>query len=314
MHSKILAIFGVALVALIAPISAAQTPFQPVAVVNDSAITGFDLEQRMRLLRFLGDPDPDMASLRRKALESLVNDRLKLQYGKTVGATASEEAIQRGIEAFAQAGKRSVDDLNQALAEAGIAQSSLKDYVAAELTWNDVVRGRFQQRVNPGEAEIDAELALLLARQGKAYHLREIGLAASGGGRTPDQTAELARRLSAELNDGASFAEAVARYSAAKSKDRGGDLGWVPGNKLPPELVNQLSRLKPGQVTAPLRTPGGFSILQLVETRDTDAAAAANADPALRDQIRQRLIEQRSGRLAEGLLQDLRRDAIILVR
>ena len=58
--------------------------------------------------------------------------------------------------------------------------------------------------------------------------------------------------------------------------------------------------------------PGGLSLLQLVEKRETGQNLAAN--PELRERVRGQLIQRKSTRLAEGLLQEMRRDALIEVR
>jgi hypothetical protein len=60
--------------------------------------------------------------------------------------------------------------------------------------------------------------------------------------------------------------------------------------------------------------PGGFSILKLLETRVASTNAADKVDQELRTKIRNRLTNQRTARLAEGLLQELRRDASIEMR
>ena len=60
--------------------------------------------------------------------------------------------------------------------------------------------------------------------------------------------------------------------------------------------------------------PGGISILKVLETK-TDAASAIDpADQDLRDKVRRNLSSERTSRLAEGLLQELRRDALIEIR
>jgi parvulin-like peptidyl-prolyl isomerase len=67
-----------------------------------------------------------------------------------------------------------------------------------------------------------------------------------------------------------------------------------------------------GEVSRPLDVAGGFSLIQLVEKRAT--GASQTVDPQLRERIRNRLINVQSARLADGLLQEMRRDALIEVR
>ncbi|MEM9443047.1 MAG: peptidylprolyl isomerase, partial [Pseudomonadota bacterium] len=47
----------------------------------------------------------------------------------------------------------------------------------------------------------------------------------------------------------------------------GGDVGWVPASTIPPELESALERLRPGDVSEPLRSPVGFYIFQLRDRR-----------------------------------------------
>ncbi len=170
------------------------------------------------------------------------------------------------------------------------------------------------RRTEPAEGEIDNEIAEMTGQTGVSYKLAEIGLPATGGGRSPADTAALADRIYAELSSGGDFAAAVKKYSRAPSAKRGGDLGWVPSDKLPPDLLASLAGLQPGQVAPPLPVTGGVSILKVVDVRSDEKAAVDTNDPQLRDRARVRLQNERIERLAEGLLQELRRDALIELR
>ncbi len=290
----------------------AQTLFRPVAIVNDSAITGFDLAQRAQILVALGLTTADADSLRATALDQLVTDRLKLEAGRVIGLSPTPDMIQAGIEALAQNQDISANEFRAILNAQGVSNLAIEDYAGAEMIWGQVIRARFLNRVQPGEAEIDAELGLLSDRAAFEYRIKEIGLPLESDGRTGAETRALAEQLYNALNQGGSFDQAVSRFSRAPSAGRGGDVGWVSTQRMPSEMLRALSELTVGQVTRPLSVPGGFSLLQLVEKRETGVDAGAT--PQIREQIRNRLIQQKSNRLAEGLLQEMRRDALIEVR
>jgi len=55
------------------------------------------------------------------------------------------------------------------------------------------------------------------------------------------------------------------------SKDKGGDLGWHSGDTIPPLFMNVLQNMKPGQISAVLRSSSGFHILKLLEKRSANA-------------------------------------------
>lgn len=293
-------------------VAQAQTLFRPVAIVNDSAITGYDLAQRAQILVTLGLTTADADSLRATALDQLVADRLKLEAGRVIGLSPTPEMIQAGIEGLAQNQDISANEFRAILNAQGVSDMAIEDYAGAEMIWGQVIRARFLNRVQPGEAEIDAELGLLSDRAAFEYRIKEIGLPLESDGRTGAETRALAEQLYNSLNQGASFDEAVSSFSRAPSAARGGDVGWISTQRMPPEMLRALSELTVGQVTRPLTVPGGLSLLQLVEKRETGVETAGN--PQLREQVRNRLIQQKSNRLAEGLLQEMRRDALIEVR
>ncbi len=299
-------------IAASAQTSMAQTLFRPVAVVNDSAITGFDLAQRAQILVALGFTSASADSLRSAALDQLVEDRLKLQAGKRIGIKPSDEMIETGVDEFARRGSITANEFRALMNQQGVTDQAVEDMVVAEVIWAQVVRARFGNRVEPGEAEIDAELGLVQSRTGFRYRISEIGLPLGGDGRSDEETRALAAQLSQELNNGGDFTAAVSQYSKAPSAARGGQVGWISTERMPPDLIRALSTLEVGQVSEPLTVAGGLSILKLEEKSAT--GNSPQVSPELRNQIRNRLAAQQSNRLAEGLLQEMRRDALIEIR
>lgn len=294
--------------------AAAGTMFRPVAVVNGSAITGFDLAQRAQILAAMGFPAAASDALRNEALDRLIEDRLKIQEAERLGLSASPEQIEAGIEELAGNLGVKPDEMLALLSGAGVSRQAIEDMVTAEVVWSQVVRTRFQRRVEPGEAEIDAELAEIRDRASLAYRIAELGLPIEEDGRSAQETRALAERLSRELAQGGDFAEAVRRYSRSPSAAQGGEVGWVTTVGLPPHIAEALSGLAAGDVSPPVEVSGGLSILKVLETRVQSAEAIDTSDPELRERVRGRLANQQGARLAEGLLQELRRDALIEIR
>jgi peptidyl-prolyl cis-trans isomerase SurA len=314
MLKTMLGAIGLAVVLMSAAPAPAQTMFRPVAIVNDSAITGFDLAQRAQILVALGFPTANPDALRAASLDRLIEDRLKLQEGARVGLSAGADSINAGIEEFALRAGISADEFRVAMSTQGVTEQALNDMVSAEIVWRELVLGRFRRRVEPGEAEIDAEIALAQQRSGVSYRIAEIGLPSSEEGRSEAETRELAEKLYTSLSQGGDFEAAVRTYSRSPSAASGGEVGWVSIARMPPGLADNLSELSPGQVGRPFPVTGGISILKLIEKR-VDAADTIDAsNPELRDRVRDRLSTRRTARLAEGLLQELRRDALIELR
>ena len=302
----------------LAPAAAAQeggtTPFRAVAKVNGDAITGWDVEQRARLLGVIGQAGGSQSARARAALDRLVEERLMLQAGEARGIEPDPEMVAEGIAELAGRSGLAPETFRAGLAEAGVEGSALEDMVGAQMVWREVVRQRFADRVEPTDAEIDSEIALAGEGRARVVELREIGLALEGEGRSPAETRALAAAIVAELRAGGDFAAAVARHSTAPSAGNGGRVGEVALEALPDEIARALAPLEPGGLTDPLRVGGGYSILQVVSRRSAAGPVPDPQDAELRAQMRRGLVSERLERLSQGLLQDLRRDALIQVR
>ncbi|MEL7347377.1 MAG: peptidylprolyl isomerase, partial [Pseudomonadota bacterium] len=272
------------------PGATAQTPFRPVAVVNDSAITGFDIDQRMRILRLLGFPTASVEALQQAALNELIEDRLKLSEGARIGLNPTPDGVAGGYDDVASSIEVATPELRTLLSNQGITEQAMDDFVAANVVWRSLVRSRFAARIEPGEAEIDSEIALSAAVRGVDYRLQEIGLPSDDAGRSAGETLALAERLRREIDSAEAFSQAARQLSRAPSAEVGGELGWVSGEALPPELSEALAELQPGDITRPLQVPGGVSLLRLVERRRLGGDDVDASDPELRERVRRAIV------------------------
>ncbi len=310
-HWPAAAIIGLALIAHGWGTALAQTPFRPVATVNKSLITAYDVDQRARILVALG-AEGTPAELGSVALDQLIEDRLKLEAATNAGFDATPEVVAEGLAQVSERLGVSAEEFQRRMNDAGISDQALEDLVTGQMLWRDVVRTRFLGRIELGEAQIDEELALRApGAGGTRYRFQEIGLPLSVQGRTPAETRALADELYRELSAGGDFTAAVRTYSRARSAEVDGDVGWVSAADLPPVLLRQVIDLPEGSVLPPQPVEQGITLLKLVAREDVAQAAA---DPELREQIRRDLLTERLDLLSQGLIQELRREAMIELR
>lgn len=78
--------------------------------------------------------------------------------------------------------------------------------------------------------------------------------------------------LKDRLDHGADFAELARLHSNDLSASRGGDLGWVYAGDTVPEFERAMQALKPGEISAPVHTPFGWHLIQVLERRIDDAS------------------------------------------
>ena len=85
--------------------------------------------------------------------------------------------------------------------------------------------------------------------------------------------AEARRRLEGlreRLENKADFAELARLHSEDASGIKGGDLGWISPGDTVPEFERAMNALEPGQLSAPVQTPFGWHLIQVLERRDED--------------------------------------------
>ncbi|MEO1460514.1 MAG: peptidylprolyl isomerase, partial [Pseudomonadota bacterium] len=152
-----------------------------------------------------------------------------------IGLNPSPDGVAGGYDDVASSIEVATPELRTLLSNQGITEQAMDDFVAANVVWRSLVRSRFAARIEPGEAEIDSEIALSAAVRGVDYRLQEIGLPSDDAGRSAGETLALAERLRREIDSAEAFSQAARQLSRAPSAEVGGELGWVSGEALPPE-------------------------------------------------------------------------------
>jgi peptidyl-prolyl cis-trans isomerase SurA len=154
--------------------------------------------------------------------------------------------------------------------------------------------GRLRERevdskILVSEGEIDNFLEAGGAMGSEEFNLAHILLRVPEQART-EQLVRLQARaedILAQLRRGADFAQLAASNSDAPDGLSGGLMGWRPLDRLPSLFAEEVPKLKPGEVSAVLRSPAGFHILKLLERR----GGAIKAQPVEQTRARHILIK-----------------------
>ena len=251
---------------------------KPTAIVNDTVLTGTDVDQRMALAMALNNvtklSPEDRDRLRMQILRQLIDETLQIQEAKTADVTITADEINQAYARFSQQFGKSPADMTKYLRSVGSSERSMRRQIEGELAWSRYLRRRVEPFVNVGEEEVNAIRARLEAAKGtEEYNLKEIFLSANEA--TSQQVFANARQIIGEIQKGQQPFEYFARsFSEASTRAVNGDLGWVRAAQLPPELQAAVQQMEVGQVAGPIQIPGGFSILYL-----TDKRQVLTADP-----------------------------------
>jgi peptidyl-prolyl cis-trans isomerase SurA len=140
------------------------------------------------------------------------------------------------------------------------------------------------------------------------HRARHILLRAGDG--DEDAPRERLAELRARIEGGASFERLARAHSQDQSSvAQGGDLGWIGPGDMPPAFRQVLQGLAPGQMSEPFRSPMGWHLVELVDTRErTDVEAFQRA------QARQALYRRQVEEETQRWLRQLRDQAYVRLR
>ncbi|MDO5528863.1 MAG: peptidylprolyl isomerase [Paracoccus sp. (in: a-proteobacteria)] len=236
--------------------------FSPVVYVNNSVVTRYELDQRIRFMQALNAPEQG----REAAERALIDDRLRMEAARAIGVEVSEQGLDEGLAEFAARGNMSIDEFVRALAQTGVDREAYRDFVQAGVAWREVVRRRILPNIGVSDAEVDQALQRIIETPiVTEMAISEIIIPAPPG----QEAAILARaeQLSQTIRSEEAFAQAARQLSATPSAAQGGRLPWMRVDNMPPGLRPILLGLSPGQVTPPLTIPGAVVLFMLRDTR-----------------------------------------------
>ena len=246
---------------------------KPTAIVNDTVITGTDVDQRVALIaaanQLTNQSEEDRNRLRLQILRGLIDETLQIQHARTADVTITPDEINQSYARVAANFHYTVPQMQQYLRSIGSSDATLRRQIEAELAWTRYLRRRVQPFVNVSDEEVQGVISQLQARRGsEEYHLREIYLSADPA--RAAQVQQQAAQMVQQMQGGQHPFEYYAQFSEATTRSTGGDLGWINATQLstlPPELAQAAQTMQVGQMAGPIPINGGYSILYLADKR-----------------------------------------------
>jgi peptidyl-prolyl cis-trans isomerase SurA len=253
------------------------------AVVNDGLVLKSELDSQIdSVTKRLTDQKvalPSPSVLKQQVLERLILQEIQGQRAKKIGLNISDEQLNGTLQDVAARNKIPFDQLPTALEAQGIQYKQYREAMRKELTLSTLRERDVIAHIIITPREIDQ----FLARQDNAaandeFNVSHILLSLPSAA-TPQQLEEISHKagdLAARAGKGEDFGQLAIANSNGQTALDGGQLGWRKGNQLPQFILELVTKLKPGDVSAPVRTPSGFHIVKLNERRGGDAKVIIN--------------------------------------
>jgi len=239
------------------------------AIVNGEVITQTDIDQRLALLAISNGgsiPANEIDRLRQQVLRNLIDETLQIQAAKAEEIEISDADIDKTVERVAGNVKQTPDQMADYLKSRGSSIRSIRRQIQGEIAWRRLQSKKIESGISVGDEEVQAVIDKLNASKGaEEYRVGEIFLSATTA--NEEQAAANAQKVFAALQQGGSFVGYARQFSEASTAAVGGDLGWVRAEQLPDQLAAAVRQMRPGQVSPPIKVPGGYSIIAVQDVR-----------------------------------------------
>ncbi|GMQ89487.1 MAG: peptidylprolyl isomerase [Gammaproteobacteria bacterium] len=250
-----------------------------VATVNDDVILASELRKREAMvasqLQQQQGQLPPREALRKQVLDRLILENLQLQMANRNGIRIDDETLNNNLRKMAKQNGMSLSEFREVLEQDGFEYVAFREQFRNQITINRIRQQMVESRIEVSEQEVDNLLATASSfnNQNREYHLAHI-LVSIPEAASPEQVQaakERAQDILTRLRGGADFGQTAAAESDGQQALEGGDLGWRKSSQLPSFFADTVVDLKPGEVSDPLRSPSGFHIIKLVDTRGGEA-------------------------------------------
>jgi parvulin-like peptidyl-prolyl isomerase len=317
----------VVVLALVAVPMRAEILEQVLVKVNGDIITKTELEQRQ--IAALRERNPTalkdeelkkaLAEITPQILVDAIDELLLVQMGRDKGYHMTDAQFKEWLDNLRKEQKLEDEARFQAaLKQEGMTVDDLRKNVERRFLISQVQREEVGSKLSITEEE---------ARQYYLAHkneftepasvtLREILIevpTTTQGGQAginvgkEDEIAEKAAAIRARVAGGEDFAKVAAATSASSSKANGGLIGPINTAELSSQLAELLGKMKPGDITQPIRTQRGYQILKL----EVSKPSAVQPFEAVRDLVADKVHDARQQAEVRKFLGRIRTQAII---
>jgi peptidyl-prolyl cis-trans isomerase SurA len=278
-------------------------------VVDDTAITTMDIQNRARLLQVAMRMPAGQSQ--KAAVDELIDEALRIRHASIRGINATDSQVERAFANLAQRSNMTPQQFTAALGQAGVPASTLKARLKSQIVWGQIIRGRVQSEMKAEQDDLIAQMR----RQEKAtgevtaedFVLQRVVFTLPGDASAAvvtrrRQEAEQLRGRFNNCDEGLALARTIREVAVI-------NVGRKLASEITPQLYEAIKDVKAGGLSAPQVTPQGVEMLAVCERIAVTGESATNAMG-----IDGETFSKEGERISADLTRDLRQRANIVYR
>ncbi|MEH6442335.1 MAG: peptidylprolyl isomerase [Oceanospirillaceae bacterium] len=247
-----------------------------IAIVNDEVLleSNFisNLDRAMKQIQQQGAKLPNKKALQSQIIEQMISRTIMLKMARQQGIKVTDRQLNAAITSIAQNNGMSLTNFRQALIDQGQNYIETREQIRKDILIRQLQESNISQRIQISAREIQNFLRSQASKSNADVLISDIVVSITSP-MTPSNIKEArgkANNIYQKLISGAKFSNIAISSSSAANALNGGDMGWRKTAELPSSLVDAIATLSPGEFSKPTRTPTGFHILLLRDTRNGD--------------------------------------------
>jgi foldase protein PrsA len=248
-----------------------------IATVNDQHISRADFDKRL-----------ESSPTAKQVLTQMVQQSLIDQYAKDQKVAVSDADVAKK-EADIKS-KYPPGQFAAILTQQGLTETDVQNILRQQL----VIEKAVGPQVHVSDADIKAYFDKNHATLDKPEQVRARHILVAD-----QKTADM---VEAKLKAGGNFADLAKQYSTDPStKDKGGELGFFGRGQMVPAFQAAAFSLPVGAISAPVKSPFGWHIINVEEKKPATKATLASSTQLIKDQLTQQQTQQQIPVFLQGL-------------
>ena len=249
--------------------SFAQIQNKILVKVDNTIITSYDLENKIKSLLHLANQEINQTNINKTksaAMQSLINLRIKKIELANFEIKDNQTEFENQINRLANG---NIDQFKQSFTSKSLDYDFFLDELKTELKWNTLIYLIYNKKVKVEESEIQDQLEKIIKSNSSSIELKlsEIQILSSGNEEEDQKNIEL---IKGQINEFGFGLTAMRNSNSASSKVKG-DLGWINMKSFSKKIYGVLSKMNVNDVSPPIISSSNILFLKIIDKRITKA-------------------------------------------
>ncbi len=269
-----------------------------VALVNDEVITLSELEEagsrffeEVKKSSVPAEREAKLSKAREEVLGQLIENKLLDQEIKSKKIEVPDRDVDGAIKEIMEHNRLTENDLKKSLAKNGVTYSLYRQHIRENIGKMRLINREIKSKIVIKEEDIRKAY-----KENSKEYMEPLEVKVQqiffpipqfAGEEEIQALRKEAEAIVEKSRKGEDFTELARNYSKGVEASGGGVLGFFKPKELRPELDEVVFKLKPGEISDPVRSVDGFHILRVMERKGGEPRPFVEVQNKIRDEMMQ---------------------------